>query len=807
VKAQEWLNDNQHSSLLLSSDKQSIYFRRYHLIPLTFCFALFVLTCAVPTRASTGYSNEISNIKVQSVTPTSVEIVWDTLHPSTSQVVIARDTDYQGERRIPLVPDTSKLVNHHRVTVDHLMPYDATSGLGSYYFYVASTDVNQVLSTAPGPYDSGNADPSTKLLPFQTAAPDPNKQSNATLYTQGPMNVYAGSDLYFGIQIAQLAGAHNNFYIHNYKGYNNGSDGVVRAVGAARGKNPETISVHFSCFESNPNNDDSYDQYHNLQNNMGECWSGYYYETSVRVRTSRNTAPGNYSVLVTLDDNGQNISTLYYFAVLPAPGPPAPRNSYPPPIPGKSTWESYMTLLGHTWCDNLNNGSSRDSLNAQGNFLTGWGWEQDAWYYDGGRVYQEIESYTNDPSWDHCALTLLDPYRQWILANNAAMPLHSIFAYGMEMNYWRTGDTTNSDALQYLATKNGGANYGGWVDPFWIRETAYMADVRIANELITSQRDRLLAKNIDKLLGDLDVVYMGRLGPEHPFMVGLALETAIHYYDMTVAENHPDYRVPPMVKRAIDSLWRDYYVPSTHAFRFTRWDMPTIDNWMVLNNLVAPAYAWYWNLTGDPLSLSRGDDLFQHEFDVPGDVTWSGKQFSQTYKWSFDFVRWRSGENNSAVFKGNNFFSGPYADTEPPIETNVAVSNITDTTATISWTTYEPASSQIIYGTADDYYPLKSALYDSGSNGKTSHSVTLTGLTPNLTYHYRVQSVDQSNNLAALQDATFTTTAGSQNYNGPGNFFSSGNPGSGKDSATPRVGARSGPVVNSAIRKTANDPL
>ena len=291
-----------------------------------------------------------------------------------------------------------------------------------------------------------------------------------------------------------------------------------------------------------------------------------------------------------------------------------------------------------------------------------------------------------------------------------------------------------------------------------MRETAYGTDVRIAYEMLTGNRDRLLAKRIDKLLGHLDMLYNGDIGAAHPFMVGLVLETVIHYYDMTVAEGHPDYRVPPVVKRALDALWRDYYVASTHAFRYTHWDIPTVDTWSVLNDLVAPAYAWYWNHTGDAASLSRGDDLFQHTFDVPGDVTWYGKGFSQIYKWSFDYVRWRSGVPTSTIAKDNNPFGGPYPDTEPPIETQVAVGNITDTTATITWKTYENANSQIIYGYSSGYYPWSSPILDSGSGMKQTHSITLTGLQPGVTYHYRVDSRDAASNLASLADQTFNTT-------------------------------------------------
>ena len=61
---------------------------------------VITLIAAASAWASTGYPGEIYNIAVENVTPTSVDIVWDTIHLSTSQVVLARDTNYQGERRI-----------------------------------------------------------------------------------------------------------------------------------------------------------------------------------------------------------------------------------------------------------------------------------------------------------------------------------------------------------------------------------------------------------------------------------------------------------------------------------------------------------------------------------------------------------------------------------------------------------------------------------------------------------------------------------------------------------------------------------
>lgn len=714
------------------------------------------LLVAISAWASTGYSNEIYNITVQNQTPTTVDIAWDTVHPSSSQVILARDTNYSGERRIPTASDP-RLVNHHVVTVDRLMSYDSSLQQGTYYFYVVSVDVNNVISTSPGPYNGGTGDPTTYLLPLQTTAPDPNAKSDFVVYTYGPTDVYAGSDLYFGMKIAQVAGARPSIYIHTVTGYNNGTDGVVKAVAMSTTKvgNPQTISVHMECYEYNPDNSDAYDQYYDSNKKMGLCWPQEYHLMTVRLRTSANTVPGLYAVTVTLEDNSQAIPTTYYFNILPTPAAPAVRSSYPVSYPSKDTWESNMLQYGHKFCDS-NYSGSRDSENAAGNFLSGFNSFGDAWFYDGGRVYQQIASYTNDPSWNHCALTILDPYRQWILANNAQMHTYSIFPYGMLMNYWRTGDNTNANAIHFLATNDGSADYGGWVDPYALRESAYAADVRVADELITGKRDRLLAKSIDKMLGHLDIVYNGQMGASHPYMVGLAMETLIHYYDMTVAEGHPDYRVPDMVKRALDSMWRDYYVPATHALRYNRWDIPATDNWIILNDLVAPAYAWYWNLTGDAASLSHGDELFQHTLDDPPNTIWSGEQFSQVYKWSFDYVRYRTGEATSTIAQDNNPYNGPYPDTEPPIETNVAVGNLTSNGATITWRTYENANSQIVYGLGSGYYPLQSAVYDTGQ-GTMSHSVTLTGLAAGATYHYRLDSRDAANNLASLADATFTT--------------------------------------------------
>jgi hypothetical protein len=81
---------------------------------------------------------------------------------------------------------------------------------------------------------------------------------------------------------------------------------------------------------------------------------------------------------------------------------------------------------------------------------------------------------------------------------------------------------------------------------------------------------------------------------------------------------------------------------------------------------------------------------------------------------------------------------------------------VTGTGATITWTTDEPADSQVEYGTTTAYG--SSTTLD--PNKVASHSVPLGGLTAGTTYHYRVKSKDAAGNLATSPDATFSTGSG-----------------------------------------------
>jgi len=83
----------------------------------------------------------------------------------------------------------------------------------------------------------------------------------------------------------------------------------------------------------------------------------------------------------------------------------------------------------------------------------------------------------------------------------------------------------------------------------------------------------------------------------------------------------------------------------------------------------------------------------------------------------------------------------------------VLAANITDTSATISWSTDEESTGQVEYGLTTAYGSISSLDEDLITN----HSVILSGLEPDTIYHYCVKSEDASGNEAISVDNTFVT--------------------------------------------------
>ena len=113
----------------------------------------------------------------------------------------------------------------------------------------------------------------------------------------------------------------------------------------------------------------------------------------------------------------------------------------------------------------------------------------------------------------------------------------------------------------------------------------------------------------------------------------------------------------------------------------------------------------------------------------------------------------------SAFMQGTTDFIGMVPDPAciTAVEiTGIGVTGITETQATVQWTTNVAADSRVEYGPAPDYgnrTPLDPAY-------TPYHAVALTGLAPSSLYHFRVRSADPSANAATSEDQTFSTAGG-----------------------------------------------
>jgi hypothetical protein len=88
----------------------------------------------------------------------------------------------------------------------------------------------------------------------------------------------------------------------------------------------------------------------------------------------------------------------------------------------------------------------------------------------------------------------------------------------------------------------------------------------------------------------------------------------------------------------------------------------------------------------------------------------------------------------------------------PPVISSIA-SSTAATTATVTWSTDENATSKVAYGATSSYGSATSSV-----SLVTSHSVVVTGLTSASTYHFAVVSTDSVGNTATSSDHTFVTS-------------------------------------------------
>lgn len=386
----------------------------------------------------------------------------------------------------------------------------------------------------------------------------------------------------------------------------------------------------------------------------------------LQLTVAPTTAPGDYVItvqataptippLVRTATMTMTVLTPAAIAITPAPLLPAV------PIPHLADWENAMLSYGSILC-NQNNISQ---------------YEQGVWYYDGERVFYQIGDYRNETSWQTtCAQWVENAYLPSILARNGGEQGYEVFTRGLRIDAERTGNTVSKKALHLLA--NADYYYEYTREAIWpgaMRENSYALEAMLDDEAANGAAYSFDTTTMEALLGQLDQIFIQKQYNTYmqPFMMGLMANALIQYY----TEKSPDPRIPYYLKQALDGMWNEAWSDTEHGFNYQCWPVEETDNLgnttfcynagdadyqgpampppgpyahdvlPNLNLLIAPAYAWMYLQTGDNKYRERADTLFADGV-VYSDLSGAGKTFSQNYRWSFDYVKWRQQANAQA---------------------------------------------------------------------------------------------------------------------------------------------------------------
>ena len=296
-----------------------------------------------------------------------------------------------------------------------------------------------------------------------------------------------------------------------------------------------------------------------------------------------------------------------------------------PAIPKLGIWADHMLTFGAKWGDLARS------------YPTVWGGYP--YYYDGMWAFYQIADYTGDPAWAASAVNVMEYYKQYVLSVNGA-PGYRVFPHGFYEDYIRTGNEESKRAVIVLATESAYAYKGGSSLFTRSRETAYIMQAYMYAEKLGVPNAKLPVA-LEFALGHMDQWFVSKTATfMQPFMVGLTAHALIEYDQM-----YGDKRIQPLLVKAADWLWRYAWDRQRQSFYYQSnapYDAAATrpQGAPDLNMLIAPLYGWLFRQTGQAKYRVRGDAIFAG--GVAGAYLDRGKQFTQSYRLSFSYVRWRT---------------------------------------------------------------------------------------------------------------------------------------------------------------------
>jgi hypothetical protein len=112
--------------------------------------------------------------------------------------------------------------------------------------------------------------------------------------------------------------------------------------------------------------------------------------------------------------------------------------------------------------------------------------------------------------------------------------------------------------------------------------------------------------------------------------------------------------------------------------------------------------------------------------------------------------------SNNTISSADATFKTLYTDQTDPIISNISVSAITQTGATVAWQTNEEATSTIYWSTVTPINEL-TAFKNIDAVLKTDNTYNITGLIANTTYYYKIVSTDASENVSSSSEGSIVT--------------------------------------------------
>lgn len=197
----------------------------------------------------------------------------------------------------------------------------------------------------------------------------------------------------------------------------------------------------------------------------------------------------------------------------------------------------------------------------------------------------------------------------------------------------------------------------------------------------------------------------------------------------------------------------------TYEFNLTNNDSETIQ-WVRISRpssafslSSASSSGWTAGLSSDNATFSAGglDPGESHTFRVNASVS-SGA--AGTYSWSVIVSDNPSGSGQFTCDGNQNVSVTAPPGTAPAIS-NIKVSNISASSAIITWNTDIASKAKVQYGLNTGYGNETSWT----SSFATSHSITLSNLSASTSYHYKVHNSSETNGTSSSGNNTFTTSA------------------------------------------------